>query len=28
MWLGSPFETWGPLRLAQDVLNLPGYLVS
>jgi hypothetical protein len=27
MWLGSRFETWGHLRLVQDVLNIPGYLV-
>lgn len=27
MWLGSPFETWGHLRLVQDVLRIPGYLV-
>lgn len=27
MWLGSRFETWGHLRLVQDVLNMPGYLV-
>ena len=27
MWQGSRFETWGHLRLVQDVLNMPGYLV-
>ncbi len=27
MWMDSPFETWGHLRLVQDVLNIPGYLV-
>jgi hypothetical protein len=27
MWVGSSFETWGHLRLVQDVLNIPGYLV-
>ncbi len=27
MWRGSRFETWGHLRLVQDVLNMPGYLV-
>jgi len=27
MWLGSPFESWGHLRLIKDVLNIPGYLV-
>lgn len=26
MWLGSPFETWGYLRLVQDLLNIPGDL--
>lgn len=27
MWLGSEFEPWGHLRLVQDALNIPGYLV-
>jgi hypothetical protein len=27
MWLGSRFDTWGHLRLVQEVLNIPGYLV-
>jgi hypothetical protein len=26
MWAGSRFDTWGHLRLVQDVLTMPGYL--